>query len=326
MKAILVDEAKKLYVGEAEDPAPGPGELLVKVMATAVNRADLLQKRGLYPPPPGASSIIGLEMAGIVEQAGANAADWKPGDRVFALLPGGGYAEKVVVPVELAIRIPQHFSFEEAAAIPEVFLTAYYNLFMLGKLQRSQSVLIHAGASGVGTAAIQLAREAGAFSIATAGSEEKVNACLKLGANAGINYKKEAFDEKTLEATNGRGADLILDFVGAPYFDRNIKSLALEGTLVLIGTMGGNKISELNLMTLLTRRLKVFGSTLRSQTLSQKAELTRRFAEDALPLLVSGKIKPVIDSVYDIKDVNAAHERMENNLNTGKIVLRANFE
>ena len=326
MKAILVnDETKRLFAGEWDDPRLGADELLVAVKATAVNRADLLQKRGLYPNPPGTSPIIGLEMSGVVDQVGEGATGWKTGDRVFSLLPGGGYAEKATIPADLAIPIPAEMSFEEAAAIPEVFLTAYLNLFMLGDLQPGQTVLIHAGASGVGTAAIQLARAIGANIIITAGSAEKVNACLALGADTGIDYKSEAFEKKVLEATNGYGVDLILDFVGASYFEQNIASLATGGTLIFIGTMGGNKINELNIMQLMRKRLKLIGSTLRSQTVAQKIELTKRFVQFAMPLFENGTLRPIIDSVYDIQQINEAHERMENNLNTGKLVVRMNF-
>ncbi len=326
MKAILVDEeTKQLTVGDWEDPRLGADELLVTIRATAVNRADLLQKRGLYPNPPGTSPIIGLEMSGVVEQVGKNVVEWKVGDRVFSLLPGGGYAEKVTIPAGMAIPIPEEMSFEEAAAIPEVFLTAYLNLFMLGNLQPAQTVLIHAGASGVGTAAIQLARAVGANIIITAGSSEKVDACIALGAHTGINYKADPFEKKVLEATNGNGVDLILDFVGASYYEQNIASLAIGGTLIFIGTMGGNKINEVNIMQLMRKRLKVIGSTLRSQTVEQKIELTKRFVQFAMPLFMNNTIKPIIDSVYDIHQINEAHQRMENNLNTGKLVVRTNF-
>lgn len=323
MKAILVEkDSTRLYIGEVEDLRPGADELLVDVKATALNRADLLQKRGLYPPPPGASEIIGLEMAGVVKEVGSNVAGWKPGDRVCALLPGGGYAQQVTIPAGMAIPIPDHFSFEEAAAIPEVFLTAYLNLFFLGKLQQGQTVLIHAGASGVGTAAIQLVREVGATSIVTAGSAEKLDACLTLGANNAINYKEGPFAPAVKELTGGKGVHIILDFIGASYFEQNVKSLAMDGKLIIIGTMGGAKAENVNLGLLLFRRLQVIGTALRSQPVEKKIELTQSFMDFALPRFKDERLVPVIDSIYEWDEVNEAHERMEKNLNTGKIILK----
>ncbi len=323
MKAILVEkDSTRLYIGEVEDLRPGADELLVDVKATALNRADLLQKRGLYPPPPGASEIIGLEMAGVVKEVGSNVAGWKPGDRVCALLPGGGYAQQVTIPAGMAIPIPDHFSFEEAAAIPEVFLTAYLNLFFLGKLQQGQTVLIHAGASGVGTAAIQLVREVGATSIVTAGSAEKLDACLTLGANNAINYKEGPFAPAVKELTGGKGVHIILDFIGASYFEQNVKSLAMDGKLIIIGTMGGAKAENVNLGLLLFRRLQVIGTALRSQPVEKKIELTQSFIDFALPRFKDDRLVPVIDSIYEWEEVNEAHDRMEQNLNTGKIVLK----
>ncbi|WP_027417018.1 NAD(P)H-quinone oxidoreductase [Aneurinibacillus terranovensis] len=323
MKAVLVEEATKtLYIGEAEIPAPGEDELLVDVRATALNRADLLQKRGLYPPPAGASSIIGLEMAGMVAAVGNKVQGWKKGDRICALLPGGGYAERVTIPAQMAIPIPENLSFEEAAAIPEVFLTAYLNLFVLGGLKPEHTVLIHAGASGVGTAAIQLVREAGARSIVTAGSEEKRKKCLELGADITIDYKEGPFAPKVKEATNGTGVNIILDFIGASYWEQNISSLATDGRLIIIGTMGGAKAESINLGLLLSRRLQVIGTALRTRSVEDKIKLTKEFSEFALPRFADGRLKPVIDSVFDWEHVNDAHAYMEQNKNIGKIVLR----
>lgn len=323
MKAILVDsDSKKLMLGQWEEPVISAGELLISVKATALNRADLLQKRGLYPPPAGASPLLGLEMAGVVEQVGTGVAGWKPGDRVCALLPGGGYAELAVIPAEMAMRIPEGMSFEEAAAIPEAFLTAYLNTFMLGGMQAGYTVLVHAAASGVGTAAIQLIREAGATSIATAGSEEKRAVCLALGASQAIDYKAGPFAPIVREATGGKGVSLILDFVGASYWQQNIDSLAIDGRLVIIGTMGGGKVPNVDLGQLLMRRLQVIGTTLRTLPLERKIALTQQFAAFALPRFAEGRLKPVIDTVYGAADAEEAHARMEANLNTGKIVLR----
>jgi len=325
MKAIQLNEqTRELFIGDFLTPIIGEDELLVKVHATAINRADILQKRGKYPVPNGASPILGLEMSGTIEKIGKNVTKWQVGDRVCGLLPGGGYAEYVSIPSSLAIPIPSNLNFEEAAAIPEVFLTAYLNLFELGQLKENETVLIHAGASGVGTAAIQLVKEFGSFSIITAGSEEKLNSCLDLGAQHAINYKNNDFQVEVEKLTNGKGVDVILDFVGAPYFHQNLQSLNVNGRLILIGTMGGVKIDELNLLPLLMKRISIIGSTLRSQTLQQKVHLTNQFKEHVLPLFEKTNIKPVIDTIFSWDEVNEAHKRMENNKNIGKIVLRIN--
>jgi tumor protein p53-inducible protein 3 len=323
MKAILIDEQRKTLVsGEAEEPALSEDGLRVRVHATALNRADLLQRRGLYPPPAGESTIIGLEMAGVVEKAGSAVQGWQEGDRVFALLPGGGYAEKVSLPAGMAMRIPDSLSFEEAAAIPEAYLTAYLNLFLLGGLKAGQKVLIHAGASGVGTAAIQLIRQAGAEAIITAGSEEKRRFCLQLGASAALDYKTGRFAEDVREWTGGTGVNLVLDSVGAPYWEQNIESLSIDGRMIILGTMGGSQAAGVDLGMLLRRRIQIIGSALRSKAVEDKIDLTRRFADFALPLLEDGRLKPVIDSVWDWEKADEAHEYMEQNRNTGKIVLR----
>lgn len=323
MKAVWLDpETRLLKIREWEDPVLEADGLIVQVKATALNRADLMQKRGLYPPPKGASPILGLEMAGEVVQVGGSVKDWKPGDRVFALLPGGGYAEKVSIPAGMAMPIPDGWSYEQAAAVPEVFLTAYLNLFMLGGLREGSTVLIHAGASGVGSAAIQLVREAGAVSIVTAGSPEKLEACLRLGAHKAINYKEGPFAPQVKEATGGLGVDLILDLIGASYFEQNLDCLAVNGRLVLIGLMGGSRIQNLDLNRLLMRRIQLIGSTLRSRPVTEKIELTRQFNEFASRRFAEGRMQPVIDSVWELEQVNEAHERMERNENIGKIVLR----
>lgn len=323
MKAVLVEEnTHRLYIGESDEPIMGDDELLVSVQATALNRADLLQKRGLYPPPKGASDIMGLEMAGVVEKAGKNTTGFKPGDRVCALLPGGGYAERVTIPADMAIRIPDHFSFVQAAAIPEVFLTAYLNLFWLGGLRKDHTVLIHAGASGVGTAAIQLVREVEGTSIVTAGSEEKRRTCLDLGASLAIDYKEGPFKPRVKEATDGQGVNIILDFIGASYWEQNLSCLAIDGRLIIIGTMGGSKVPEFNLGQLLSRRLQVIGTALRSRSVKDKIALTKEFVEFAMPRFADGRLKPIIDSVWDLEQVQEAHTYMENNKNTGKIVIQ----
>lgn len=323
MKAVLVDEtSQELFIGEVDDPVPKDNELLVRVKATALNRADLLQRKGLYPPPAGESTVIGLEMSGVVEQAGPGVTGWKEGDRVHALLPGGGYAEKAVIPVGMAMRTPEHLSFEQAAAIPEAFLTAYLNLVELGKLTSGEFVLIHAGASGVGTAAIQIARELGAVSIVTAGSSEKIDCCLSLGANYAINYREEDFSRRVQEITQHAGVQLIMDFVGASYWEKNLQALAVDGRWVLVGSLGGREVGAVNLGPFLQKRLQFIGSTLRSRTVAYKIELTRKFEAFAQERFRQGALAPIIDRVYDWHDVMEAHRYMEQNLNIGKIVLQ----
>ena len=275
MKAIVYDQpGDPLRLGDAPDPQPGEGELLVRVHATALNRADLLQRRGGYAPPPGASPILGLEMAGEVVQ-GVDA--WQPGDRVMAVITGGAYAEYAAVPAGVAMRIPEKIGFEEAAAIPEAFLTAYLNLFQLGGLHGHESILIHAGGSGVGSAAIQLAHAEGAFIFTTAGSPEKLDRCRQLGANVMINYKTESFAKRIHSVTDGRGVSIILDFVGAPYWNDNLAALAMGGKLMLVGFLGGTSSADLNIAAIMAKRASVIGTTLRGTPLPEKVELTEAF-------------------------------------------------
>jgi putative PIG3 family NAD(P)H quinone oxidoreductase len=292
--------------------------MLVRVRATAANRADVLQRRGAYPPPAGASPILGLELAGEVVSA---AGQWRVGDRVMAVVAGGGYAELAAVPVDVAIPVPDTMSWEEAGAIPEVFLTAFLNLFTLGRLQSGERVLIHAAASGVGTAAIQLARAAGARVFATAGSDDKLAYCRELGAEVTINYRSQSFAEVVRAETGGQGVNLVLDFVGAPYWEGNMAALALYGRLMLIGFLGGSR-AQLDLGPILAKSLTVSGTTLRRTPLPQKAELARGFAAFALPRFTRGELRPIIDSVYPLRDAAEAHRAMEANRNIGKIVLR----
>lgn len=323
MKAILVkdDAARALYLAEAPTPQPGPDTVLIKVHATAVNRADLLQRRGLYPPPPGESDILGLEAAGVIVEKGTDVTDWQIGARVMCLLGGGGYAEYVAANQNMLLRIPEHLSFEQAAAIPEAFYTAFVNLFLEGDLKTSESLLIHAGASGVGTAAIQLARQAGAPVFITAGSDDKIRRCLELGAKAGINYKTEDFAARVAELTQQQGVDVILDCVGGEYLHKNLALLRLRGRLVLIGLLGGAK-SEIDLTLILRKRLRLIGSVLRSRTLAEKIAITAAFREKILPLLVNRQVHPVIDSVYPLAEAGKAHEHVAANKNLGKVVLR----
>jgi putative PIG3 family NAD(P)H quinone oxidoreductase len=309
-----------LTLSTAPDPAPTPEQVLVRVRATALNRADTLQRKGAYPPPPGESDILGLELAGEVESLGSAVQGVKPGDRVCALVGGGGYAEKAVVDARMLIPMPDDWSFVQAAAVPEVFFTAQETMFTLGRLKAGETVLIHAAASGVGTAGIQMAREVGARVLVTAGSAEKIQRCVDLGAHAGCNYKERDFAEWVQEVTDKQGVDLIEDFIGATYWERNLRSLKTCGRLVLVGTMGGVKV-ETSLLLIMSKRLQIFGYVLRARPLTEKIEVTRRFRQDWLPLLASGRIKPIVDKVFPLAQAAKAHQYMEENKNFGKIIL-----
>lgn len=325
MKALLVDNASGtpvMVLATHEKPTPGPRELLVKVEATALNRADLLQKAGNYPVPDGASPILGLEMAGVVEECGNEATQFIVGDKIMGLLPGGGYAEYCVIREDHAMPIPENLSFEEAAAIPEVFLTAYQGLLWVGELFDDETVLIHAGASGVGTAAIQIASQAfNATVIVTAGSESKLDLCTSLGADFVINYKTDDFDAEIEKKFGKSAVDVILDFVGAPYWHQNINVLATDGRLVHLGLLGGTKADDLNIGTILRKRLTVRGSTLRSRSDEYKALLTSEFTVQIYGYFEENSIRPVIDSIYEWDEAEEAHQRMKHNKNAGKIVL-----
>jgi putative PIG3 family NAD(P)H quinone oxidoreductase len=323
MKAIVVkpgDHGPRLVWEKAPEPAMGREEVLIAVRATAVNRADLLQARGQYPPPAGVTDVLGLEVAGVVSAVGDGAQGWGPGDRVMALLPGGGYAEQAVVHHGMLMRLPDGWSFNQGAAVPEAWLTAFLNLFIEGRLQTGQRVLIHAGASGVGTAAIQLAREAGATVFATAGSVEKLAACRRLGAASAIDYKNQDFAVEIKSHSGGRGVDLALDPVGAAYLRRNLEVLAPGGRLVHIGLMGGSR-AEIDLGLVLGKSLRLIGSRLRHRSAAEKIDITRQFQERFGPLLASGKLNPVIDRVFPITEAEAAHEYVKENRNIGKVVL-----
>ncbi len=324
MKAILLKafgSADQLYIGEYATPSPTAQEILVKVHATALNRADLLQRQGKYAPPPGESDILGLEMAGEVVETGAGVSRWQIGDRVCGLLGGGGYAEYVTIHEDLAMPIPVSLTFEQAAAIPEVFLTAFQALYWLAKLQKGESLLIHAGASGVGTAAIQLAKQADAAIFVTA-SASKQDFCLQLGAHHAIDYKKENFETVILEKANGKGVNVVLDFIGAPYFQQNLNILQEDGRLVLLAMMGGTKLEEVQLGNILRKRLHILGSTLRARPLEYKIQLTRDFRLFAWESLENGAIQPVIDKVFDWNEAAEAHRYMESNQSKGKIVMK----
>ena len=319
MKAIVAT-ADRLVWSDAEEPALGPGEVRLTNYATAVNRADLLQRRGGYPPPPGASPILGLECAGVVAEVGEGVTRVAPGDAVCALLAGGGYAETVVVPAGQVLPRPKGLSFAEAAALPEVFATAYLNLFEEAGLAKGERAVVHAGASGVGTAAIALCRAFGNPVFATAGSDEKVERCRALGADAGWNRRRGSFLEPLLAWSEGRGADVILDPVGAAYLADNLAGLAVDGRLVLIGLLGGAK-AQLPLAQVLTRRLRVIGSTLRSRSIAAKAAVMDALAARVWPLLERGTIVPAIETVMPIAEADAAHALIATNETFGKVVL-----
>jgi tumor protein p53-inducible protein 3 len=328
MKAVLVPqpgEAGQMRLGLVPQPVPAPDELMVKVKAAGINRADILQRRGQYPAPSGANQILGLEISGVIENLGRSCRNWKKGERVFGLLTGGGYAQYAVIHQQMAMPIPASLTFEEAAAIPEAFLTAFQALVQLGRLQAEQAVLIHAGGSGVGTAAIQLGREIGARVFITAGSDQKVQRCRKLGAHEGINYRTSDFPEMVMMATNGKGVNLILDFIGKPIWEKNLSVLAMDGKLIILATMGGSEIENFDLRTILKKRLTIIASTLRNRSAEYKINLTKEFAQLALPLLQAKKVTPVIDKVYPWEAVAEAHHYMEKNLNFGKIILKISY-
>jgi putative PIG3 family NAD(P)H quinone oxidoreductase len=323
MRAITFDSPggpEVLHLAEVPDPLLGREDLLVRVHATALNRADTLQRRGQYPPPPGESDVLGLELAGVVEAVGAETRGFVPGDRVFGLVGSGGYAERAVIDYRMAIPMPHGWDFVQAAAVPEVFFTANETLFTLGNLQKGQTVLIHAGASGVGTAGIQMARHAGARVFVTAGSADKIARTVELGAEAGVNYKEEDFAACVLELTHKAGVDVIQDFIGAAYWQRNLQCLKVGGRLILVGLMGGTKV-EADLGLLLRKRVHVIGLVMRSQPLENKIVMTQRFRERWLPLLESGAIRPIIDTTFPLAEAAAAHRYMEENRNVGKIML-----
>ncbi len=324
MYGIVVHQTKsgpRLSWEEVPDVSYEADEVLVKVMATAVNRADLLQARGAYPPPPGASEILGLEMAGMIIAKGEQVSDeWKIGDRVCALLPGGGYAERVAVPAEMLLRLPDSWSFVQGTAVPEVWLTAFVNLFLEGDLKKGETVLIHAGASGVGTAAIQLAAVTECQVIVTASQPEKLAKCRELGASTAINYKEQDFLQETLAATGGEGVDVILDPVGGAYLDRNVKALKPFGRLVNIGLLSGGH-GEMDMARLLRNRLKIIGSTLRSRPPAEKIKIVKQFESGFWPLLKSGELQPVIDTTFPITQAQEAHDYVAQNKNIGKVVL-----
>ncbi|MEO7276180.1 MAG: NAD(P)H-quinone oxidoreductase [Vicinamibacterales bacterium] len=308
-----------LSVGVRPTPEPGPSELLVRVEAAGVNRPDLMQRQGKYPPPPGASDILGLELAGTVDRVGALVERWKVGDRVCALVAGGAYAEYATVPEPQALPIPAGLDVVHAAAVPETYFTVWTNLFQRGRLQQGERVLVHGGTSGIGTTAIQLARAFGAQVLATAGSDDKCVACERLGAQA-INYRTRDFVTAVRDLTNGSGVDVILDIVGGSYLSRNLECLAKDGRLVQIGLQGGNK-TEINLATLMQRRLTLTGSTLRPRSVDEKGAIARELEAHVWPLLADGTVKPLVHGVYPMERAAEAHRALESGEVIGKVVL-----
>lgn len=301
-------------------PVPGADELLVEVAAAGLNRADIMQREGNYPPPAGASDILGLEVSGTVAATGPGVTDWSVGDQVCALITGGGYAEYCVAPAPQCLPVPETVAVVEAAALPEAYYTVWTNVFERGRLTQGESVLVHGGSSGIGTTAIQLARRFGARVFATAGTVDKCAACERLGAERAINYRADDFVAAIKEATGGRGVDLILDMVGGPYLMRNLECLAIEGRLVVIAVMGGTQ-TEINLAAVMSRRLFVTGSTLRARSVEQKAAIAGALRSQVWPHLVSGDLRPIVHATYPFGEVAEAHRVMEASTHIGKILL-----
>ena len=309
-----------LTVTEREDPVPAAREVVIDVVATSVNRADTLQRQGKYPPPPGASDVLGLECSGVVSAVGSDVDTWSVGDEVCALLAGGGYAEKVAVPVGQVMPVPDGVDLVTAGALPEVACTVWSNVFMVAGLRPDETLLVHGGAGGIGTFAIQLAHALGARVVTTAGSAEKLEVCRSLGADVVVNYKEQDFVEEVRAATQGRGADVILDNMGAKYLDRNLDALATEGRLVIIGMQGGVK-GELNIGKLLAKRGAVIAASLRSRPVEEKAAICAAVVEHVWPLVADGSITPVVHTALPFADAGQAHRLMEESGHVGKIVL-----
>ena len=320
MKAVVIDEDNRPQWQDFETAVANADEVLIKVHATAINRADLMQRQGVYPPPPGASPILGLECAGEVVAVGENCSRLNVGDRVCALLAGGGYAQFASAHEGSVLPIPDGLSFVEAASLPEVFATAWLNLFMEANLQPGEKVILHAGASGVGTAAIQLCRSFGSATFITAGSDEKIRSCIELGADAGFNRHQGSFLEKAKEFAGDGGVNVVLDPVGGAYLKENLKLLALNGRLVLIGLMGGVR-AEIDLAALMMKRIRVIGSTLRARPTSEKAQVMNQLFEKVWPKIESGEIRPIIDATFPIEKVVEAHDLVSSDATLGKVVL-----
>jgi putative PIG3 family NAD(P)H quinone oxidoreductase len=324
MNAILLDhfgDESVLHLGEASAPPLGHDDIRIAVRAAGINRADLLQRQGSYPPPPGASEILGMECAGEVVEVGPGADGWRVGQRAMALIPGGGYATEVVCPGSSAMHVPDALSWEEAGALPEVFLTAFSNLFLLARLQPAETALIHGGGSGVGTAALMMCKLSGVKTIVTVGSQEKGRQCIELGAKAAIHYKSEDFGVRARELTGGKGVDVILDHIGARYLAQDLAALAPAGRLVVIGTMGGVPKAELDFGILLGKRIQIIGSTLRGKSTADKGEIVRNFLARFGAALESGTLKPIVYKSFPLAAAGEAHRLMNSSEHFGKIVL-----
>ncbi|HEX5771934.1 MAG TPA: NAD(P)H-quinone oxidoreductase [Nocardioidaceae bacterium] len=325
MRAVIASEPggpEVLTLTELPDPVPDAGEVVIDVAATAVNRADTLQRRGNYPPPPGASDVLGLECSGTISAVGADVTDLKVGDEVCALLAGGGYAEKVLVPAGQVMPVPQGVDLETAGALPEVACTVWSNVFMVAGLQPGETLLVHGGAGGIGNMAIQLGKALGARVITTAGTPEKLDLCRELGADVAVNYREQDFVEEVKAATDGHGADVILDNMGAKYLDRNVSALATEGRLVIIGMQGGVK-GELHIGKLLAKRGAVIATSLRSRPVEEKAAICSAVVEHVWPLVADGAVRTIVHTTVPLAEAARAHELMESGDHVGKIVLTA---
>jgi putative PIG3 family NAD(P)H quinone oxidoreductase len=323
MRAVEISQPgppEVLRAVERPDPTPAAGEVRIRVAAAGVNRPDILQRRGAYPPPPGASDLPGLEVAGVIDLLGSGVNEWHVGDRVCALVSGGGYATLCTAPAVQCLPMPRGTDFVAAAAIPETFFTVWTNVFDRGRLRAGESALFHGGSSGIGTTAIQLAVARGSRVFATAGSDEKCRACEQLGAERAINYRTEDFVESIKEATDGRGVDLILDIVGGDYIARDLAALAVDGRLVVIGFMGGDT-ATIDFRRVLGRRLTMTGSTLRPRSVAEKGEIAIALRWEVWPLLEQGVVKPIVYRTFPLEDAAAAHRLMESSEHVGKIVL-----
>lgn len=324
MKAITLRDfggPEMMQYSDIDTPTPGAGQLLIRVHATSVNRPDVIQRQGNYPPPPGDSEVLGLEVAGVVESVGDGITRFSPGDRVVALVGGGGYAEYALALEGHSMALPESISFEQAACICETYITAYLNLFLLGELQGKQSVLIHGGGGGVATSAIQLCRAlTPSTEILVTASTGKLERVCEQGASHVIDYREQVFADEVRQITNKRGVDVILDHIGAQYLQDNMKSLALAGTLMLIGVMGGIK-AELNLATMMVKRQRIIGSVLRSRPVAEKAAIIAKFEATVMPLIAAGDVTPLVDATFPLAEAAAAHTMMEQGGHFGKIVL-----
>lgn len=323
MKAVIAAESggpEVLALGEVPDPVPGPGEVLVDVAATAVNRADLLQRRGMYPPPPGASDVIGLECSGTVAEVGEGSERWAVGDQVCALLAGGGYAERVVVPAGQLMPLPPGLDLVTAAAVPEVACTVWSNVFMVAGLRPGEQFLVHGGAGGIGNMAIQLTKALGARVYTTAGSAEKLRLCAELGADVTINYREDDFVDVVRRESDGHGVDVILDNMGAKYLARNVDALATEGRLVVIGMQGGTR-AELDIAKLLRKRGTIGATSLRARPVADKSAICAAVVEHVWPLIGEGKVRPIVHRTMPLAEVAQAHALLESGDHVGKVVL-----